>query len=132
MKNILVIGGGFSGLASALGAARRLDELGISSSNISITIINLDGWHSIRVRNYEPDITNARVSLAKILSPLRINLIIGDVSDVDLKLHSVMVSTPKGTQTLKYDRLILALGSILNRPQICGLFEHGLSIDTWN
>ena len=66
LKNILVIGGGFSGLASALGAARRLDELGISSSNISITIINLDGWHSIRVRNYEPDITNARVSLAKI------------------------------------------------------------------
>ena len=132
MKKILVIGGGFSGLASALGAARRLDELGISSSNISITIINLDGWHSIRVRNYEPDITNVRVSLAKILSSLRINLIIGDVNDVDLKHHSVTVSTPKGIQTLKYDRIILALGSILNRPQICGLFEHGYSIDTWN
>ena len=131
MKNIIVIGGGFAGLASALGAARRLDELGVSCGNVSVTLINSNGWHAIRVRNYEPDITRARVPLAKILSPVGIKLTIGNVRDVDVKSHTVTIGTTTGTQSLAYDRLILALGSILNRPHIPGLVDYTFSIDTW-
>ena len=127
-----MIGGGFAGLASALGAARRLDDLGVSSDDVLITLINSDGWHRIRVRNYEPDITDARVPLEKILSPVGINLAIGNVREVNVKSHTVTIETTTDTQSLGYDRLILAIGSILNRPQIPGLAEKAFSIDTWD
>ena len=126
-----MIGGGFAGLASALGAAWRLDDLGVSSDDVLITLINSDGWHRIRVRNYEPDITDARVPLEKILSPVGINLAIGNVREVNVKSHTVTIETTTDTQCLGYDRLILAIGSILNRPQIPGLVKNSFSIDTW-
>jgi NADH dehydrogenase len=51
MKRIIVLGGGFAGLWSAVGAARRLDELGIPSSEIEILLVDRTDWHAIRVRN---------------------------------------------------------------------------------
>ena len=52
-KRILVLGGGFAGLWSAVGAARKLDELGLGSEAVEVTLVNRDAFHSIRVRNYE-------------------------------------------------------------------------------
>ena len=63
MNDIVVIGGGFAGLWSAIGAARRLDELGIGADRVEITLINRDAWHGIRVRNYESDLSELRVPL---------------------------------------------------------------------
>ena len=119
-------------MASALGAARKLDRFGISINEVSITLINSDAWHRIRVRNYEPDITNARVSLSEILSPVGIKLIVGNVREINVKSHTVTVRTGAGTKIFSYDRLILALGSVLNRPQIPGLIENVFAIDTWD
>lgn len=132
MRSIIVVGGGFAGLASALGAARKLDGLGVSSNEVSITLINSDTWHRIRVRNYEPDITNARVYLSEILSPVGIKLTVGMVREINVKSHTVTIQTETETKKLSYDRLILALGSVLNRPQIPGLMENTFSIDTWD
>ncbi len=63
MSDIVVVGGGFAGLWSAIGAARRLDELGIGPDRVEITLINRDAWHGIRVRNYESDLSEVRVPL---------------------------------------------------------------------
>ena len=93
MRSIIVVGGGFAGLASALGAARKLDGLGVSSNEVSITLINSDTWHRIRVRNYEPDITNARVSLSEILSPVGIKLTVGMVRKINVKSHTVTIQS---------------------------------------
>ena len=87
----------------------------------SITLINSDAWHRIRVRNYEPDITNARVSLSEILAPVGIKLTVGMVREINVKSHTVTIQTETETKKLSYDRLILALGSVLNRPQIPGI-----------
>jgi NADH:ubiquinone reductase (H+-translocating) len=51
MKRIIILGGGFAGLWSAVGAARRLDELGIPSSEIEILLVDRTDWHAIRVDN---------------------------------------------------------------------------------
>lgn len=126
MKNILVIGAGMAGLWSALSAMRRLDELG--SDEVSVTMINRDAWHAIRVRNYESDISDARVPLAEVLDPAGIRLVMGEVTAIDPVARSVEVNDT----TLRYDRLILAAGSRLSRPEIPGLAEHGFSIDTWD
>ncbi|MEE2970701.1 MAG: FAD-dependent oxidoreductase [Pseudomonadota bacterium] len=126
MKNIVVIGGGFAGLWSALGAARRLDEEG--ETDIHVTLVNRDEWHAIRVRLYEPDISGARVPLAEVLEPAGIELVVGEVTGFDFDARTIAL----GDKTLPYDRLVIAAGSRLNRPDIPGLDEHAFSIDTWN
>jgi NADH dehydrogenase len=131
MRNIIVIGAGFAGLWSALGAARRLDELGISSDDVTITMVNRDAWHSIRVRNYENDISDARVPLADLLDPVGIRLVVGDVTAIDNSARTIGVATETGVLALAYDRLVIAAGSQQHLPDIAGLSEHGFFIDTW-
>ena len=41
----LVLGGGFAGLWSAVGAARKLDQLGVGSDDVAITLVNRDPYH---------------------------------------------------------------------------------------
>jgi len=46
MARILVLGAGFAGLWSAVGAARALDEFGIPREAITVTAVNRDRWCS--------------------------------------------------------------------------------------
>ena len=64
MKRIVIVGGGFAGLWSAVAAARRLDELGQSAQ---ITLVNATPYHSIRVRNYEMDLSDTLIALNDLL-----------------------------------------------------------------
>ena len=59
MSEIVVLGSGFAGLWAALGAARRLDELGAADGDVKVTVISSQPYHDIRVRNYEADLTSA-------------------------------------------------------------------------
>ncbi len=131
MKNIIVIGAGFAGLWAALGAVRRLDELGVSPDEATVTMINRDTWHAIRVRNYENDISDARVPLAGLLGPAGIRLVVGEVTAINVGTRSVTVEAETGVRSLSYDRLVIAAGSRLNMPEIAGLMHHGFFIDTW-
>ena len=69
-KRILVLGGGFAGLWSAVGAARKLDEIGQGPDAVEVTLVNRDAFHCIRVRNYEPDLTPVRAPLDDVLGPI--------------------------------------------------------------
>ncbi len=53
-KQILVLGGGFAGLWSAAGAARKLDQFASEAGAIGMTRVQRDAFHNIRVRKYEP------------------------------------------------------------------------------
>ena len=55
-QRIVVLGAGFAGLWSAIGAARKLDELGLGPDRVRVTVVDRNPWHSIRVRNYEADL----------------------------------------------------------------------------
>jgi NADH dehydrogenase len=130
IKRILVLGGGFAGLWSAVGAARKLDEIG--RDDVEVTLVNRDAFHSIRVRNYEADLSTIRVPLADVLEPIDVRLVTGAVGSIDLKGQIVAVETPHGQQMLAYDRLVFALGSQLARPPIPGLAEFGFDVDTYD
>jgi NADH dehydrogenase len=130
-KHILVLGGGFAGLWSAVGAARKLDELRYGHDVARVTLVNRDPFHSIRVRNYEADLSGVRVPLAEVLAPIGVELVIGDVETIRLPEHRVAVRTASATRTLPYDRLVFALGSQLVRPPIPGLAEHAFDVDTY-
>jgi NADH:quinone reductase (non-electrogenic) len=128
MKRIVVLGAGFAGLIAAVGAARKLAELKIDKSDIAVTIVNRDPWHSIRVRNYETDLSGLRVPLDDVMGPIGVDVVNGEVEGVDCTRREIALA---GQPALSYDRLVFALGSELVRPPIPGLAEHGFDIDTF-
>jgi NADH dehydrogenase len=135
VKHIIVIGGGLAGLWAAMAAAKRVGETS-GSPDIAITLVNRDEWHAIRVRNYETDISDARLPLRPLLKQAGVDLVIGEVTNIDTEQCAVTVSSigdaDKKRRTLRWDRLVLAAGSALVRPDIPGLAEFGFSIDTWD
>jgi NADH dehydrogenase len=130
-RRILVLGGGFAGLWSAVGAARKLDELGLGPDDVDVTLVNRDAFHSIRVRNYESDLSAIRVPLDDVLGPIGVRRVEGDVVDIDVAAQAVTVATAAGSRTLTYDRVVCALGSELVRPPLPGLAEHAFDVDTY-
>jgi NADH dehydrogenase len=132
VKRILVLGAGFAGLIAAAGAARKLAELKISKDDIAVTIVNRDPWHSIRVRNYETDLSDVRVALDDVLGPIGVDLVVGDVTGLDCGRREVACTVDRRPTMLPYDRLLFALGSELVRPAIAGLAEYGFDIDTYD
>jgi NADH dehydrogenase len=131
VKQIVVLGAGFAGLIAAVGAARKLAELSIPNNEISVTVVNRDPWHAIRVRNYETDLSDVRVPLDDVLGPIGVDTVLGEVTGIDCARREVASSLAGQAVALRYDRLVVALGSELVRPPIPGLAEHGFDIDTY-
>jgi NADH:ubiquinone reductase (H+-translocating) len=131
-RRVVVLGGGFAGLWSAVGAARKLDELGHGPDAVEVSLVNRDAFHNIRVRNYEADLTRVRVPLDDVLGPVGVRRVEGEVADIDFPGQAVSLTTASGRETLPYDRLVFALGSRLLRPDIPGLAEHAFDVDTYD
>src|SRR3954467_6783923 len=128
-KRVLVLGSGFAGLWAALGAARRLDELGAAQGAVDVTVISSQPFHDIRVRNYEADLSACRIPLHDLLDPAGIGLITADVTEIDPQKSTV---TTADGEPLNYDRLVLAAGSRVAKPDLPGLAEFGYDVDTYD
>ena len=128
MTDVVVLGSGFAGLWAALGAARRLDELGATHGDVNVTVISAQPYHDIRVRNYEADLTPCRIALKDVLDPAGVGHMTAGVTAIDPASRSVQTSI--GAHT--YDRLVVALGSQVVKPDIPGLREFGFDVDTYD
>jgi NADH dehydrogenase len=126
---VVVIGSGFAGLWAALGAARRLDELAVPAGTVDITVLSARPFHDIRVRNYEADLSACRIPLADLLDPVGVAHAAAEVTAIDTVARTV---TASGGATYRYDRLVLAAGSHLFRPDVPGLREFGFDVDTYD
>jgi NADH dehydrogenase len=124
---VVVIGSGFAGLWAALGAARRLDELAVPAGTVDITVLSAQPFHDIRVRNYEADLSACRIPLADLLDPVGVAHVAAEVTAIDTGARTV--TTSRGT-TFGYDRLVLASGSRVLKPDVTGLREFGFDVDT--
>jgi NADH:ubiquinone reductase (H+-translocating) len=131
VHRILILGAGFAGLWTAIGAARRRDELGIGNDHLEILVIDRTRFHSIRVRNYEADLEQTRVPLRDVLDPVHVKHLVGDITDIDVGARKVSYIQENESRFLAYDRLVIALGSRLARPDIPGLATHGFDVDTY-
>jgi len=127
----LVLGAGFAGLWAAIGAARKIDQIGPAASEVEILVVDRNDYHNIRVRNYEVDLSDVTIPLADVLDPIGVNHMRAEVQAVDPSARHVAVETAVGQQCLTYDRLVLTLGSQLVRPAIPGLAVHGYDVDTY-
>jgi NADH dehydrogenase len=131
MQRIVILGAGFAGLWSAVGAARALDERGIGPNRVEVTVVNATSWHSIRVRNYEADLSGTRVPLADILGPIGVRSVVAEVVGLSVADRTVNCVADGKPSQLAYDRMVFALGSRLVRPPIPGLREHAFEVDTY-
>jgi NADH dehydrogenase len=130
LNQILVIGAGFAGLWSALSAARKLDELG-RTDEAEVAIVNPVPFHSVRVRNYEQPLDPTLVQLDTVLGPAGVRLIQAKATDIDSANRRVTIERDGASESLDYDRLILAAGSVLVRPPIPGLDHFSFDVDTY-
>jgi NADH dehydrogenase len=64
-----------------------------------------------------------------VLDPAGVSHVVADVSEIDADARTVATST--GT-THRYDRLVLASGSQVAKPDIPGLAEFGFDVDTYD
>ena len=131
MARILVLGAGFAGLWAAVGAARKVDEIGTSASQVEILLVDRNPYHNIRVRNYEVDLSDVAIPLREVLDPIGVSHLTAEVQTIDVAKRQVTVATPHGQELLAYDRLVLALGSELARPELSGLAADTFDVDTY-
>ncbi|MHB2048512.1 NAD(P)/FAD-dependent oxidoreductase [Pseudomonas sp. VEM90] len=128
MKQILIIGAGFAGLWSALSAIRQLDLNG--SKDVEVTLLAPQAELSVRPRFYEPDVHTMAAPLQALFDAVNVRFVQGTAFHIDEAARRVGYRTRSGTRcALPYDRLIMACGSVLDRPDMVGI-EHVFDVDT--
>ena len=90
MKKIVIIGGGFAGLWSAISAARHINQLQLEKKSTEILLLNRDQFHGIRVRFYEKNLNGVRVPLDTVLNPIGVKRIQGSVTSIDSKKQVIV------------------------------------------
>ncbi|GAA3094510.1 NAD(P)/FAD-dependent oxidoreductase [Pseudonocardia yunnanensis] len=130
MSDVLVIGGGFAGVWAAAGAVRARRAAGASPSDLRVTLVSAGDDIVIRPRMYQSDPDRMRVPLDRILGPIGVRRVAATVTGIDTGTRRVQVIGRDGSTTeLTYDRLVLAAGSRLVRPDLRGA-EHLFDVDT--
>ena len=128
---LLIIGAGFAGMYAALSSARLRDIQGVSPDDLEIVLIAPEPTLVVRPRLYEPKPETLTAPLLDVLKAIDVDYVQGSAETIDAKAQTVQITTPKGAhKTLPYDRLVIATGSRLFRPNIPGLAEHGFSVDS--
>ncbi|MEZ4710527.1 MAG: FAD-dependent oxidoreductase [Caldilineaceae bacterium] len=124
--NILILGGGYSGVMAALrlaGRTRRTDAV--------ITLINAHDHFVERPRLHEAatGVALRQRPLAQMLAGSKVRFVQGRALAIDLAANCVTIETANGKQHLAYSYLINALGSRVNRTAIPGVQEHAFTLD---
>jgi NADH:ubiquinone reductase (H+-translocating) len=128
---LVIIGAGFAGMYAALSAARLRDIQGVSPEELEIALVAPEPILVVRPRLYEPKPETLTAPLLDVLKTIDVVFVQGSAETIDTKSRMVQIATNKGTRkTLSYDRLVVATGSKLFRPNIPGLAEHGFSVDS--
>lgn len=128
---LVIIGAGFAGMYAALSAARLRDIKGASPEELEIALVAPEPTLVVRPRLYEPKPETLTAPLKDVLEAVDVLYVQGQAETIDTKSCVVEVVTAKGTRkTIAYDRLVVATGSRLFRPNIPGLAEHAFSVDS--
>jgi NADH dehydrogenase len=126
---IVVLGGGFGGVYTALHLERLL------GSSAEITLVSRENFFLFTPMLHE--VAASDIDITHLVSPLRALLryatvFVGEVASIDC--HDRTVAVRHGSEAhvhrLPYDHLVVALGSITNFYGLPGLEQHALTMKT--
>ncbi|KUN91931.1 NAD(P)/FAD-dependent oxidoreductase [Streptomyces caeruleatus] len=135
---ILVVGGGYVGMYTALRLQRRLkQELGRGEAEI--TVVTPDPY--MTYQPFLPEAAAGSISPRHVVVPLRrvlsrCRVIIGEATAIDHAKRTATLTTlaseeeGTGSEQLSYDELVLAPGSIARTLPIPGLADHAIGFKT--
>lgn len=123
IPHVLILGGGFGGLAAANEIRNNL-----SSSQVKITVIDKKDWFMVGfaklwiikgIRTFENSIGSLNQLIKK-----EINFLKEEILQIDLQNKNIKTTT----KILSYDFLIIAMGAVLAPEKIQGLTENGMNL----
>ncbi|MCU1730414.1 MULTISPECIES: NAD(P)/FAD-dependent oxidoreductase [unclassified Pseudomonas] len=127
-QHILILGAGFGGLWSALSATRLLDIHG--RTNVAVSVLAPQAELRIRPRFYETDVARTVAPLGALFDAVGVRFIQGAARRIDVAGKRVEYRDAHGnTAVSHYDKLVLATGSVLARPDLAGVAEHAFDVD---
>ncbi|MGE8941839.1 NAD(P)/FAD-dependent oxidoreductase [Leptospira interrogans] len=127
---LVIIGAGFAGMYAALSSARLRDIKGVTPEELEIMLVAPEPTLVVRPRLYEPRPETLTAPLLDVLKAVDVTYVQGTAESVDTTCRSVVVRTPDGGhEPVIYDRLIVATGSRLFRPNVPGL-QRAFSVDS--
>ncbi|MFH8729504.1 NAD(P)/FAD-dependent oxidoreductase [Streptomyces termitum] len=135
---ILVVGGGYVGMYTALRLQRQL-RAELDAGTVEIVVVTPDPY--MTYQPFLPEAAAGSLSPRHVVVPLRrvlgrCRLLIGAVESVDHARRTALLTTlatdeeGSGPATLAYDELVLAPGSVSRTLPVPGLAEHGIGFKT--
>ncbi|HEY0395895.1 MAG TPA: NAD(P)/FAD-dependent oxidoreductase [Candidatus Elarobacter sp.] len=130
MARIVVLGGGFAGVA----VARRLERK-LRRDEAQIALVGRDNFTLFTPML--PEVSSGGLEPRHVATPVRAQLhrttfVLGEIASIDLAARAVEARHPiTGDVTrLEYDHVVLALGSVTSTFGIPGVAEHTLPLKT--
>ena len=130
MVRIVVLGGGFAGVA----VARRLEKK-LRRDEAEIALVSRDNFTLFTPML--PEVSSGGLEPRHVATPIRAQLhrtkfVLGEIARIDLDAREVEARHPltHAMTRLEYDQLVLALGSVSSTFGIAGVAEHTLPLKT--
>ncbi|KQX09789.1 NADH dehydrogenase [Streptomyces sp. Root431] len=135
---ILVVGGGYVGMYTALRLQRQL-RTELRAGTVEIVVVTPDPY--MTYQPFLPEAAAGSISPRHVVVPLRrvldrCRILIGEVGSIDHAKRTAFLSTlateEEGTGgiELTYDELVLAPGSVSRTLPVPGLADHGIGFKT--
>jgi NADH dehydrogenase len=123
-RRIIILGSGFAGAYCAKSLERSIKKL-----NLDVVMVDRHNYFVFYPLLVEAGTgtlqpRHAVVPIRAFLK--RIRFVMADIESVDTSAQTVRIDVAgdSGTQTLHYDHLVLAMGSVSNLPPVPGLIEY--------
>lgn len=127
-SSILIIGSGFAGMWAAVSAA-RLAHLN-NRHDVEINVLAPQPELRVRPRFYEDNALSLGAPLMPLFNELGVKFIAGHAEHIDAQAKTVAYRDALGAlAAVQYDRVILATGSVLQRPNLPGMDRFAFDID---
>lgn len=135
---ILVVGGGYVGMYTALRLQRKLKQR-LRSGEAEIVVVTPDPY--MTYQPFLPEAAAGSISPRHVVVPLRrvlphCTIVIGEVQRIDHTKRTATVTTlatgedGTGAVEITYDEIVVAPGSVSRTLPVPGLAEHGFGFKT--
>lgn len=127
---IVVLGGGYTGVWAARRIIRELRRRRGSTGTPRVTLVAASDCHAFH--GWTAEVITGHVRLERTLTPLagllpEARIVTGSVRGVDLERREVVVAASAGQQRVRYDQLVLGVGSQDHTERVPGLSTYGFT-----